>query len=209
MLKIAGFTDKDIKELRDNVALREVVTLRSPLAGVVLEKLASTGERLEAGTPMFRVADLSHLWLEVRVPINLSVSQGQTFKVEGRAVNANILLVGQSVDPNTQTYLARAEVTSGRELVRIGEALNVRLFTQSKATDAQLLSLPRKAIARSGKASYVFVHSDNQFEAREVQIKGFAGDSALISSGLKTNDSVATSGVAAIKAAWQGLGGGE
>jgi cobalt-zinc-cadmium efflux system membrane fusion protein len=209
VLKIAGFTGEDINELRDKVTLREVVTLRSPLAGVVLEKLAHTGERLEAGAPMFRVADLSHLWLEIRVPINQSVTKGQTVNVEGRAVNGQILLVGQSVDPSTQTYLARAEIKSGQELVRTGEALNVRLLTQSETAGTTLLSLPREAVVRSGKSSYVFVRSANQFEAREIQIQGYAGNLILISEGLETSESVAISGVAAIKAAWQGIGGGE
>jgi len=206
-LKIAGFTDKDIKELHDKVTLQEVVTVRSPLAGAVLEQLARIGERLEAGAPMFRIADLSQLWLEIRVPISKQVSKGQTVTVEGRAVNAEILLIGQSVDPGSQTFLARAEIKSGQALVRAGEALNIRLLAPK--TETNLLSLPRKAVVRSGKGSYVFVRSTDQFEAREIQIQGFAGNMVLISSGLEASESVAISGVAAIKASWQGLGGGE
>ena len=206
-LKIAGFTDKEIKELRENVTLRETVTVRSPLAGAVLEQLARIGERLEVGAPMFRIADLSQLWLEIRIPINKQVTKNQTVTVEGRAVNAEILVIGQSVDPGSQTFLARAEIKSGQALVRAGEALNIRLMTPK--TDTKLLSLPRKAVARSGKNSYVFVRSGDQFEAREIQIQGFAGNVVLISSGLEASESVAISGVAAIKAAWQGIGGGE
>ena len=206
-LKIAGFTDKDIKELRDKVTLQEVVTVRSPLAGAVLEQLTRIGERLEAGAPIFRIADLSQLWLEIRVPISKQVSKGQTVTVEGRAVNAEILLVGQNVDSGSQTFLARAKIISGQEMVRAGEALNIRLLAPK--TEASLLSLPRKAVVRSGKGSYVFVRSADQFEAREIQIQGFTGNLVLISSGLEASESVAISGVAAIKASWQGLGGGE
>jgi len=209
-LKIAGFTNENIQELRNNVTLREALTVRAPLAGVVLEQLAHIGERLEAGAPMFRIADLSTLWLDISVPVHTHVSMGQTISIEDRDVNAKVLLIGRSVDPGSQTYLVRAEIdSSGEQHVRAGEAVNIRLRAPAETQEGILLSLPRSAVVRSGKEHFVFVHSKGHFEARKVHIKGFAGQSVVLSRGLQADDTVAVSGVAAIKAAWQGLGGNE
>lgn len=210
-LRIAGFSDEDITALKRNGKLQDSITLRASQTGIVLEKMARIGERLEAGAPLFRIADLSALWLEIRVPLATagSLTKGQAVKVDAREVTGNIQLIGKNVDPETQTLLARAEITTGLDKIRPGEALNVRLLASS-ATDGQLVfEVERVAVIQSGDNAYVFVRMKGGFEARKVEVTGYAGKKALITGDLSTDDQIAKRGLAALKAAWLGMSGDE
>ena len=210
-LRIAGFSDEDIAALKRSGKLQDSITLRASQAGIVLEKMARIGEQLEAGAPLFRIADLSVLWLEIRVPLTTagSLATGQAVKVDAREVTGNIQLIGKNVDPETQTLLARAEITTGLDQVRPGEALNVRLLAASTAESKTAFAVDRIAVIHSGDSDYVFVRVKDGFEARKVQVAGFAGKKALITGNLSPDDQIAQRGLAALKAAWLGMSGGE
>ncbi len=207
-LRIAGFTDEEIRSLRRTGKLRQRVTLRSPLDGVVLKRMAEVGQQVSSGDMLFRIADLSTLWLQVRVPVGMQVEKGQKAEVVGRDVTAEVTLIGQSVDPESQTFFVRAKVLDGVQKLRAGEALSVRL-SASKPEGADTLSLPRSAVVSSGGMNYVFVKTPTGFEARAVRVAGYAGSQVLIARGLSKQDKVAVAGVAALKAVGLGLGGDE
>ena len=207
-LRIAGFGDKDIRSLRRTGKLHQTVNLSSPLQGVVLKRMAEVGERAESGEPLFRVADLSTLWLQIRVPVRLRVEKGQLARVVGRDVAAKVTLIGQNIDPDSQTFFVRAEVVKGGDLIRAGEALSVRLKAVQK-TGGKTLGLPRAAVVSREGQHYVFVRTDNGFEARQVTVAGYAGKRVLLAQGVSGDEQVAVTGVAALKAVGLGLGGDE
>lgn len=60
-----GLTDEQIDELIETGTMRTVFTLTSPMGGVVVERLATRGQYVDEGTPLFAVADLSRVWVEL------------------------------------------------------------------------------------------------------------------------------------------------
>lgn len=209
-LQIAGFSAAEIRQLKQSGRLLQTIPLRAPMQGVVLEKMVDVGSQLEAGDPVFRVASLDSLWLEIRVPVEeaAQLNTESVFGVEDRDVSARLLSKSKNVDPESQTLLVRAEITSGDDAVRPGEVVNVRL-TGSGESATRLLRLPRNAVVRSADQHYVFVQTSGGFNATPVEIAGYRDDQALISSGLQAEDVIAVTGIISLKAAWSGLGGGE
>ena len=66
-LSLAGFTDEQLNAIVESGKVSDTVTLYSPLAGTVVEKNILLGEAVEEGTAIFTVADLSTLWIQVKV----------------------------------------------------------------------------------------------------------------------------------------------
>ena len=68
LLRIAGLTAAEIHSLQTSQALLDSLEIRAPISGVVVERMATTGQRIDAMAPVYRVADLSELWLQLNVP---------------------------------------------------------------------------------------------------------------------------------------------
>lgn len=66
-LKLAGFTDEQLNEIRRSGKISENVTLYSPLAGTVLEKKAVEGDVVEESSDLYTIADLSRVWVQVSI----------------------------------------------------------------------------------------------------------------------------------------------
>ena len=49
-------------------SLSSLLNIRAPIGGVVLERLTTLGARLDIQAPIYRLADLSELWLEINIP---------------------------------------------------------------------------------------------------------------------------------------------
>lgn len=207
MLKMNGFSSKDIKALAQSGKLKTEVSLRAPIDGIVLEIPSSVGEMLEMGQAVVRLADLSRLWFEIRVPLSLAdeISEGAVVTLLSRQITGTVERISRQVDAASQTVVVRASVSEGTDSLRPGEAVEVRIGDSSESR----LSVPRAAVIHSEEKNWVFVLSENGFEVTSVELAGYSGTAALIRSGLKDKDVVAVKGIAALKGAWMGIGGGE
>lgn len=206
-LLIAGQSETDINQLARRRRLSNTLAIRAPASGVILERMVSVGQSLDAQAPLFKLADLSHLWLHISLPQEQvqQVSVGDEVVIEAAATQAHISLIGRSVDAVTQSVLLRAVITDSNAL-RPGQKLSVSL---SRSTHEPLLQLPASAIMNSEGQAYVFVQNDPGFELRPVTIKGRQAQSVTISTGISRSDVIAFQGIAALKASWLGMGGGE
>ncbi len=68
-LKLAGMSDRAIDALQSGTTISSSVTIIAPVNAVVIEQMAQAGQRLEAFTPLYKLAQLDPLWLEIQVPI--------------------------------------------------------------------------------------------------------------------------------------------
>jgi len=69
-LTLAGMASAEVQALEKGRNLTSTLTVRSPLDGVVLEQMVNTGQALAAADPLYRVAQLQPLWLEIHVPVD-------------------------------------------------------------------------------------------------------------------------------------------
>lgn len=184
------------------------LTLTAPLDGVVLEQNAQLGQRVESATPIYTVARLAPLWLEIQAPAALApeLHEGSLLRVAGSETRARLIAIGRAIDPASQTVLLRAEVGKGVENLRPGQLCEVSLDGNSR----QARKLPSSALARIDGQNLVFVESQGEgqslrYTPRPVRIIAQGGNSLSVE-GLKPGERIAIKGVSALKAMATGVG---
>jgi cobalt-zinc-cadmium efflux system membrane fusion protein len=208
LLTLAGMSAAEIKNLAQTRKLENRLNIRSPIDGVVLERLISLGARLDVQAPLYRIADLSELWLEINIPqerLN-GIRLGDSVRLEGSEITAKISLLGQSVNRDNQTVLARAVINGKAEGLRVGQNVNVQIMQNS--TQAGFI-VPNTAIAQNEGHAYLFVRNQEGFAVTEVSVIGKQDADSLISGPLSGSEQIATKGAVALKANWLGLGRAE
>ncbi|MCK9605455.1 MAG: efflux RND transporter periplasmic adaptor subunit [Methylomonas sp.] len=208
LLLMAGMTDTEIDKLDKTHKLNSLLSLRAPIDGVILERMATLGSRLAIQEAIYRIGDLSELWLEINIPQERmdSLHIGDWVQDETGKVRAKITLIGQSVNRDNQTVLARAVIEGKVELLRVGQNLSVQIMQGDKQTG---FKVPNTAIAQYSGKSYVFVRNADGFTVTEVKVLGRQDADSLISGPLAGQEQIAVRGAVALKANWLGMGGDE
>ncbi len=200
-LQLAGMDRDALKRLAEERQLSGTLTVRSPLDGVVLERLATPGQRLNALDPLYRIGRLQPLWLEIHVPLDhlSQIDVGSTVRVMKPRVDGKVITIGRMVHGADQGVLVRAEVTEGAERLHPGQYVEVELATGRAARNYRI---PLGALVRQGAKTWVFVARASGFLVVPVVIHAEESDSVVVSADLKPGDQVVMSGTAALKAAW-------
>jgi len=207
LLSLYGMSAPAIKQLRDARALSSAVEIVSPIGGVVLEQLAVAGQRAEATAPLYKVASLSPLWLEIAAPLSGVAREGDKISVPAYQSAGKVLSVGRGVDSANQTVMVRAEVTEGAERLRPGQQVEVLIEATGSAMEQWVA--PNQALVRRDNQVYVFVQTPEGYRAQAVTVVNAAAETSTIQAPLRGDERIAVRGVVALKGAWQGLGGGE
>jgi cobalt-zinc-cadmium efflux system membrane fusion protein len=203
-----GMVPAEVEKLKATHTLDSTLDVQAPITGVVLERMAVVGQRVDMLAPLFRIGQLDELWLEVDMPQERlhEIRIGDRVTVENPKAAARIIEVGQHVNPESQTALVRAVVEDGAGELRPGMNLNVQIM--HKSTD-RLFKVPASALVSHEGRTYVFVKTAQGFEARPVAVAGQEAYSVAIHGGLQGGEELAVQGVAGLKAAWLGIGEGE
>lgn len=203
-LKLAGAAAGD-------GGVSSALTLRAPQDGVVLARSAGIGERVEAGAPLFRIARLDRLLLEVQVPVDaaaaLAVGDRLAVKGGGAAAGgtARVMAVGVDVGAGTQSVQVRAELEAASAALRPGQIVEVDV--RHAAADGW--SLPDSAVVGEAGGSRVYLRTATGFRAVPVTVAGHGDGRSIVRGALRASDQVAVSAVIAIKGVFAGHGGGE
>jgi cobalt-zinc-cadmium efflux system membrane fusion protein len=188
--------------------LTSTLTVRSPISGVVIERMAVVGTRVDMLTPLYRVANLQTLWLEIAIPQEdiAQISVGDQVSIDNTPFTAEISLLGQSVNVEDQTILARAIVKNVQGEIRAGQKLNVQIKKLSKQI---AFCVPNSAVAQHDGKAFIFVRNETGFTIIPVTIVSKQDEETIISGAFKGNETVALKGTAVLKANWLGVGSAE
>ena len=168
------------------------------MSGVVLEKNVRAGQRIMAGDALYKVADLSVVWVEGEVFERdlASVHVGQQVQAEFQALpgatrSGRISYIYPTISPDTRTARVRVEMTNRDLALKPGMYATIRINGEHGDV---VLNVPRSAVLSTGKRDVVFVRrADGMLEAREVQI-GVANDARVqILRGLSAGETVVAS----------------
>ncbi len=187
--------EEDIRAVEESGIVRPHLTFSTARSGFVVEKNVQVGERFEAGTPLYRIADLSHVWLEVDVYerdlpfVRLgSEVEVETPAVPGERLLAEIAYIYPDVDRDRRTARVRVDLPNPEGLLRPGMYATARALVVV-AEDA--ITVPRDAVMYTGERTLVFLApGDGSYEAREVEVGAEAGDRVEIRSGLEVGERV-------------------
>lgn len=195
-LVLWNLPDEEIGALDQQRRAPDVVTFRSPVAGVVIEKTALQGMHVMPGQMLYKVANLSTVWVEAdvyeqemamarvgqRAAVTLDAYPGETF--EGRAT-----YIYPFVEENTRTVKVRFQFANPRGRLKPGMYANVEI----QGRDAMGLTVPANAVLDSGTDQVVFVAEGNgYFTPRPVKVGRNLGDRIEIVEGVKEGEQVAT-----------------
>ena len=198
-LLLAGMTEASILQLASTQRLSTVLEVKSPLSGVVLEQIATAGQRLAVSDPLYRVGDLSTLWVEVHVPLDALGDVAPGSKVElSRGLSATVITVGRMVHGTDQGVLVRAEVREGVATLRPGQFVEARV---SQASGGKAWRLPARALVRIDGGDKVFIERVGGFEPVVVEVLAREQNQVTVKGALTIADAVVVDGTVALKAA--------
>lgn len=183
------------------------VQVRAPIAGVIAQRNAELGTRVEGGERLFRIVDPTKLLVRAEVLERDvgGVEKGTTASLlfpDGKLCSAKVLFRSTQVDPGRHA-VAVWLAPSDCKLDLAGQSLNVQLH---KATgDAKKpLALPRDAVVDLDGTPVVFVQgkSPGEFEVEPVIVDRFSETTAFLIKGPDETHRVAVRGTILLKGEW-------
>jgi len=209
MLKFSGMPDSAIARLQSGNDLGSLLIVTSPIDGVVLEKSASAGQRLDAAVPIFKIGKLTPLALEIQAPLDFArhLNIGAVITIPAYNATGKLTAIGRSLTGTNQTILLRGVIVQGAENLRPGQFVEASISTGTN--DSTQWNIPNSAISRIEGKAVVFTETAKGFRSVAVTVITQGAQNSLVSGSFKGDEKIAVSGVSALKASVLGIGGAE
>ena len=137
-----GLTENQVAQLRERGKADSRIRIKSPINGTVVAKHPVEGDYLKAGDSIFRIADLSTVWLMLdlfpddagrirfgqQVEADITSSPGELF-------NGRIAFIDPTVDPDTRTVRIRVEMPNTDGKLRPGDYAGARVYVPAVRQD--------------------------------------------------------------------------
>ena len=194
-LKNLGLPEFVLNQIRASPTPLMTIDWPAPVSGVVMEKKAIAGQMVKAGEELYRLADLTSIWVIADVAeqdIGL-ITVGMPAKITFRALldrpyEGHVAFVLHELDTRTRTGKVRIEVNNPEHLIKHEMYADVEM---DAAGAARRLAVPLSAVIDSGNRQVVIVErGEGLFEPRAVKL-GLRGDGLVeIREGLKAGEKV-------------------
>lgn len=181
-------------------------TLLSPLSGTVLERAAVQGQTADPSRPLFRIGDLSRLWLVVQTPETDAVRVRAGSPVEitfaalpGQKLRGAVDWVGHEVDPHSRTVPVRIVLPNPDGRLKPGMFATAWVGTGGEGE--RVVAVPTAALQRMDNQWVVFLPKGaGRFEVRPVERGRDLGNEVAILSGLEPGERVVIEGAFVLRA---------
>lgn len=226
-LRLLGVPDAELDAMAEAEKPRKSVAIRAQEGGTVMERLVTQGQYVETGAILYRVADLSKLWVqldayEADLPMLL---EGQSVELEvealpGRSFQGEIAFIDPLVDPRRRVAKVRVEVDNASGELRPGMFVEALVRGElgregeggEPSTIQRPLVVPASAPLFTGRRSLVYVEVASvsgapTYEARVVELGPRMGDRYPVVAGLSAGERVVTHGAFVLDADLQIRGG--
>ncbi len=201
----------------DNDTIDQMYVLKSPLAGVIVEKNINPGQEVRPDqmlanapqlfAPLFVISNPDKLWLqldvtEVQSPL---LSPGQPLRVSspalpGKIFEGKLLTIGNSLDPTTRTVRVAAEVDNHERLLKAEMFVNVDAVKPA-ANDTKAVTVSSNAVFLKDNRHYVFVEDEpGQYERKLVTLGAESDGKILVTEGIAAGQKVVTEGCLLLQA---------
>lgn len=196
VLTLLGMTEQDVEAVQRTRTFAPTIAISAPKAGVVLTRQTSPGARVAQAEPLFTIARLDPLWVNIQVPSARlgSIGIGSPVALVGQGAGGSIIRIGRSVDPATQSVTAVAQIDTNGGSVRPGLAVTARVRVEQ--SDASQWVVPAAAVVRHRDQSWVFVRTATGVRATPVQVLSEnARDASIRAAGLEPGNRIAARGL--------------
>ena len=217
-LQLLGVPESELTTMQAADVPTRAVAIRSPFSGTVIERVATEGAYVDTGAVLYRLANLSTLWVQLDayesdLPM-LSVGQSVSLRVEGLGsgdFEGRIAFIDPTVDPQRRTARVRVEVDNPDGLMRPGMFAEATVTAGGEIGEDAPLVIPATAPLFTGKRSLVYIELETQdqltYAPRTVRLGPRLGDVYPVVAGLTEGERVVTRGAFALDADLQIRGG--
>ncbi len=199
-LRLLDVPEDQIRNLDKSREPQKTLRFNAPHDGLVIEKTAVQGMKTEPGQTLYKIADLSTVWLLAQIyeqdlpfikldqEVTATLPYDPAHKVTGR-----IAYIYPWLDEKTRTAKTRIEFKNPQYLLKPGMYATIEITAE---VEPSAVLVPDMAVLRSGEKNTVFVARDGgRFDPREVSI-GLRSENNMyqVLSGLREGEIVVTSG---------------
>jgi Cu(I)/Ag(I) efflux system membrane fusion protein len=186
-----------VRRVEETGEVQRSVAIPSPADGIVVEKNVVEGDRISPGMTLYRIADLSRLWIEVDVFERdlgrVRIGQPATIRFEAfpaEPFQARVTYIYPTVSLESRTGRLRLELDNSEGRLRPGMYARVELTT---APRPKAVVIPRSALLETGERALVFVEdATGALIPRAVTPGRVSGREVEILEGLVPGDRVVT-----------------
>jgi cobalt-zinc-cadmium efflux system membrane fusion protein len=184
---------------------QQSVTVRSPLAGKVLELSVVPGEyRNDTSASVMTIADLATVWVTAQVPESYIrfIQAGERVEIRliaypGEVFDGHVSRIADVVDPQTRTVKVQAEIDNRGGRLRPEMYGSIHHIESIERTTVVPVGA---VVANNDGRSMVFVEvAPGRFDERQISVGARAGDVVRVKSGVHAGDMVAVDGVMLLK----------
>jgi Cu(I)/Ag(I) efflux system membrane fusion protein len=187
---------EELRKLDETRRAVDAVVFPSPVSGFVVEKMAVKGLHVMPGQSLYKVSDISVVWVEADVYESelaaVKVGDAASVTVDaypGEPFAGRVIYIYPYLDDKTRTNKVRVRLTNRGGRLKPGMYANVELKSRGRSG----LVVPTNAVLDSGKEQVIFVaQGDGLFQPRKITIGRRLGESTEVLDGLKEGEQVAT-----------------
>jgi Cu(I)/Ag(I) efflux system membrane fusion protein len=198
-LDLLDFPSAERRRLEQDGASRRTLAIPAPVTGTVIEKMAIEGMRFKAGDPLYKIVDLSSMWLiaEIFEQDLAQVAVGQAATVRLKAYpNApfagRVTFLAPAVSTATRTVPVRIEIPNERRLLRADMYADVEIA--APVGRPALLAVSESAVIDNGTRRVVLVDlGDGRFQPRQVRLGAAADGYVEVVEGVGEGETVVVS----------------
>ena len=197
-LELWGVPADEVRELEKTRKPREALTLRSPISGRVLERKVLAGARVEPETELYRIADLSVVWLQAKIyeyelphieigqPVRIILASQPEKEIKGK-----VSFVEPVLQETTRTVNVRVPIDNPKDQFKPG--MYADLVIEHHMGEGLLV--PESAVLRTGVRNLAFrVLPGNRFEPVEIKLGPYQFNERFqVLAGLSEGDEIVTS----------------
>jgi Cu(I)/Ag(I) efflux system membrane fusion protein len=196
-LRYLAYPEAALERLQRGDPPSRTVTMPSPVAGTVVDKVAIEGMRFQAGETLFRIVDTSVMWVlaEVYEQDLRYLKVGDTAKVTINAwpaqpFDGKVTFIYPTIGRESRTARLRIEVANPDGRLRADMAATVEIATP---LDGSRLAVPESAVIDSGRRQVVLVErGEGRYEPRPVKLGARVPGWVQVLDGLKPGERVVT-----------------
>ena len=198
-LMLLGMSEAQVAVVEREGKVAKRFTLVAPISGVIAELGVREGSTVTPGMTLFRLVDLSTVWVNAEVPEAQAswVTPGASVEARvqaypGRAFEGRVGAILPEVSAATRTVRTRIEVPNPHAILKPGMYATIS-FRQGKK--AQSVLVPSEAVIRTGTRDVVIVAlGEGKFRAAPVELGFESGGQSEIRKGVQAGDKVVLSG---------------
>lgn len=184
-----------VRQIEESGEVRRTLTMHASSSGFVTDKMVQEGQAIGMGMPLYRLADLSTVWIEADVYEQdlRFVSLGEAVRVEITAYpqepfSGRVSYIHPDVRADTRTTRVRIELPNPGGRIKPGMYATVSI---DAPVTQRAVVVPRDAVMHSGTHAMVFIEeAPGTYRIREVTVGVDAGGQTQILSGLLAGERV-------------------